>query len=93
MSSSGVKQIPESKCLECGYKVNASGSMDGSPELPGPGDLVLCLKCGAVMLHAEDMRLRGMTDKEMDELTADQETMNELAKCVKLVHILRHSLS
>jgi hypothetical protein len=91
--SEDYRRIPECKCLDCGHKVNASGSTDGSPELPGPGDLVVCIRCGAVMVHADDMSLRGMTDAEMDALVADTETMNELAKNVRRIHIMRAGMN
>jgi Zn ribbon nucleic-acid-binding protein len=84
-----VRKIPECKCLFCGHNMNASASVDGTLNLPEPGDLVLCLKCGAVMKHADDMSVRGMTDEEMDELIADTETMDELAKAVQGIHFIR----
>lgn len=87
---SDYRKIPECHCLHCGHKMNASGSTDGSGVLPQPGDLVLCIRCGAVMKHADDMTLRGMSDAEMDELQADTETMNDLAKYVQRIHIIRH---
>lgn len=93
MNAPDYRPIPECNCLKCGKKMNASGSTDGSPHLPEPGDLVLCIKCGAVMKHADDMTLRGMTEQEMDELVADTETMDELAKNVQRIHIMRAGLN
>lgn len=91
--SSDYRYIPECNCLQCGHKMNASGSADGAPHLPEPGDLVLCIRCGAVMMHADDMTVRGMTDEEMDELVADKETMDELAKNVKRIHLMRAGMN
>lgn len=88
-----IRKLPECHCLQCGHKMNASGSVDGSLDLPEPGDLVLCLKCGAVMKHADDMSVRGMTEQEMDELIADTETMDELAKNVQRIHIMRAGMN
>jgi hypothetical protein len=39
------------------------------------------------------MTLRGMTDAEMDELIADTETMDELAKNAKRIHIMRAGMN
>lgn len=88
-----IAKIPESLCLKCGYRLNASATADGSQGLPDPGDLMVCLKCGAVMVHADDLSPRGMTDEEMDQLQSDTEAMNELAKAVKNVYLVRHRLS
>ena len=88
----GVAKIPLCRCLACGHEIDASGALDGSNELPEPGSIVVCIRCGAVMMHAQDMTLRGMTDEEMDEVTADKELMNNLAKNVRKVHLLRHSV-
>jgi hypothetical protein len=84
-----IAKIPESHCLECGYLLNASATADGTQQLPSPGDLMVCMKCGAVMLHAGDLSPRGMTDQEMDDLIADTETMNEIAKVVKRIYLIR----
>lgn len=89
---SGIRKTPESRCLECGHKVNAGAAADGSGSLPGPNDVVVCLKCGAVMRYADEMTLRGMTDAEMDELTSDKEWMDEVARTVKKVHMVRASV-
>jgi Zn ribbon nucleic-acid-binding protein len=91
LHSPDVRKIPQSHCLQCGYKVDASASTDGSKALPAPGDIVVCMKCGAVMKHADDMSLRGMSDQEMDELTADTEFMDEIARAVQKVHFVRHA--
>lgn len=85
----GIAKLPESHCLECGNKLNAAGSFEHPGELPKPGDLYVCGKCGAVMLYAADLTPRGMTEAEMDELTKDAETMGELARTVARVHMFR----
>lgn len=69
--------------------MNAAGAADGPGELPRPGDLNICYRCGAVMLFSDDLTPRGMTEQEINELTEDTETMNELARQVSRVHLLR----
>lgn len=85
----GVAKLPEANCLECGKKLNAAGSFEHPGELPKPGDLYVCGQCGAVMLYAHDLTPRGMTEPEMSELIEDNETMNELARTVGRVHLIR----
>jgi hypothetical protein len=86
----GVTRTPEGRCLNCGYKINTSGTADASDGAPTEGCLLVCLKCGAVMMYDRDLKPRGMTDAEMDELTADQEAMDDLARIVKRVHLVKH---
>lgn len=86
----GIAKIPECKCLQCGAKMNASGSVDGNAEdMPEPGSVVLCIRCGGVMKHADDMSLRGMSEEEMDELTADKEWMDLIARTVQKIHFVK----
>lgn len=33
----------------CGYKINASGSIDGKNITPSTGDLALCVRCGGLL--------------------------------------------
>lgn len=86
---SDVTPIPISACLQCGKRLNALGALEGEAQ-PDPGSLIVCIHCGAVMMCADDLTPRGMTDAEMDEVTKDAETMNDLAKYVKRIHLLRH---
>jgi hypothetical protein len=85
----GIAKLPPAKCLECNQPLNAAGSFEHPGELPKPGDLYVCGKCGAVMLYADDLTPRGMTEPEMQELIEDTETMNELARSVARVHLFR----
>jgi hypothetical protein len=86
-----IHRLPESRCLECGSKLNASATREGLSPRPNPGDVTVCLKCGAAMVFGDDLRLRGFTDAEAAELVEDPETMNELARITRAVHILRHA--
>lgn len=86
----GVRKIPETHCLHCGYGMTAAATAEpGDDSLPGPGDVVVCMKCGAVMKFADDMTVRGMSDAEMDELTSDREWMDNIAQVVWAVHFVR----
>ena len=82
-----ITRMPESRCLNCGHKFNAAGSIDAD-QAPEPGNICLCIKCGAVMLYAEDLTVRGMTREEMDDLSNDAEAMNFLARQVRKIYML-----
>ena len=82
-----TSRMPESRCLNCGHKFNAAGGVN-SEDAPEPGNICLCIDCGAVMLYAEDLTVRGMTREEMDDLTNDAETMQFLASQVHKIHML-----
>jgi hypothetical protein len=83
-------QIPECRCLSCGRPMDALGTPDGAEAKPAPGDIAVCLRCGAVMKLDENLKLRGMTEAEMDELVADQAWMDEVAQLVGAIHFLKH---
>lgn len=89
----GIVKTPVCSCLQCGARFNAAGKAGGLGETPVAGDLCICTKCGAVMLYNDDLTPRGMTDAEMADLEADTETMNELARHVRDVHVYRASLN
>lgn len=82
-----ITRTPENRCLECGTPLNATECFE-TERAPTEGSLVACIRCGAVMMFAHDLTLRGMTDAEMDEVTRDHETMNQLARMVSRIHML-----
>lgn len=85
----GVTRTPECRCLACGKVLDALGTQDGKAMLPEPGNLAVCFYCGAVMIIADDLTVRGMTDDEMDDVIADREAMNEIAKLVVNMRLIR----
>lgn len=84
-----ITRVPLTRCLECGRELSAVGTSDGSPAKPEPGDPIACIGCGAVMTIDAEGALRGFTEEEMDDLTADPEAMNNLALVVRRIHYLR----
>lgn len=84
-------KVSESRCLSCGAHLDALGTGNRAVEAkPEPGDAAVCIKCGAVMMLDEQLRLRGMTQEEMDELKANRAWMNEIARMVHRVHFVKH---
>lgn len=60
----------QSACLNCGKLLDASTSVDGD-HAPSPGDATVCLDCQHLMMYADDMTLRNLTDEEMIEVAGD----------------------
>jgi hypothetical protein len=70
-----IARVPERHCLSCGKRLNSAsvpGSEDPTPE---PGNSTICLYCGHLMVFAEDMSLRALTDAEMVELAGDPQVL------------------
>jgi hypothetical protein len=85
-----IARVPESVCLNCGAPLNMVGTGDANVEAkPEPGDVTVCIKCGGVMKLDENLRLRGMSDREMDELVADREWMDQVARMVQRVYFVK----
>lgn len=40
----GVRKTPECNCPSCGLRMNAGACPDDRESLPGPGDVVVCLR-------------------------------------------------
>lgn len=86
-----IVRVPAKPCPECKHPLNAIGSIQDGDRGPQPGDSIACLRCGAVMTLGADGALRGFTEPEMAELMADTEGMDELARMVKRIHLLKHA--
>lgn len=86
-----VARTPECRCLNCGARLDAVGTGDPAVEAhPLPGDVTVCIRCGAVMKLDDALRLRGMSEVEMDELVNDKEWMDQVAKIVRAVYFIKH---
>jgi len=82
-----ITRTPECRCLNCGHKLNAAGGINAE-DAPEPGNICLCIECGAVMMYADNLTVRGMTREEMDDISNHAETMNFLARQVRKIHML-----
>jgi len=82
-----ITRTPESRCLNCNNKLDALGGID-TEDAPEPGNLVLCIACGAVMMIADDLTPRGMTREEMDDISNHAETMTFLARQVRKIRMI-----
>ena len=68
--------LPRSACPTCGYAM-ASATMvpadeDGAPAMwPEPGDLSLCIQCGAMLTFNDDLTLRSLPDADFRALDGE----------------------
>jgi hypothetical protein len=69
-------RLAEARCLECGKLVDAATSIAEAGEEKRPpeeGDIVVCFRCGHVMIYADgEGTLRQPTDEEIVEIAGDQ---------------------
>ncbi len=55
-------------CPRCGYAANAASALDGSAIAAIPGDVSVCLGCGAPLELAENLAPRWLTFEEVGAL-------------------------
>jgi hypothetical protein len=60
-------RLPPALCPHCGFRLDAASNMEGEAR-PKPGDLCLCMNCGAPSLFTEPMGLRRLTQAEVDAM-------------------------
>jgi hypothetical protein len=72
--------------------MDAIGTADGSDAAPIPNEsMAVCLKCGAIHMVGEGLKLRPLTIAERAKLAHDKEQMRELRKMQRAVHFARAS--
>lgn len=60
-------------CPKCGHVLNAAAAVgEVGAVSPEPGDASVCIKCAAVLVYAEGLALRLMTDEEFAGLSASE---------------------
>lgn len=77
--------VPDSRCPQCGYRMEAATSFAG--RTPEPGNTSICIDCGAALVFTEAMGLRQMTDAEFLDL--DDETRRMVQKIRMGLRILK----
>ena len=76
--------VPESACPSCGYLFDRASGVDHS-SVPHPGDVTVCIRCGAPAFFASDMSLRAPEPDEQLEIAEHA----ELQKVIGLVKSMR----
>ena len=64
-------RTPKSPCPICGYVMDAATMVNGSAG-PKPGDVSICMRCGAVNLFGEDLTIRAPTADEKTAIMASE---------------------
>ncbi len=59
-----IVNVPRSACPYCG-KFGGSAAGDAENPEPSPGDIVLCLRCGEILVFADDLTVRSPTTEEL----------------------------
>ena len=74
MRIGSTNRVKESACINCGAALTAATAVEGvgdEERLPEPGDLTVCMYCKHLMMFADDLTLRNLTDDEMKEVAGD----------------------
>jgi hypothetical protein len=70
-------------CLNCGHVLNAA-TATYTDDGPKPEDLSVCIGCGYVMVYAEDMSFRELSESEREELK-DSEHGDMVRKYLQII--------
>jgi len=60
--------LPEDRCPACLHKLSCATAALLEGIAPSPGDLTLCLYCGAFLAFTDELRHRKADPAELDEL-------------------------
>jgi hypothetical protein len=72
-------RTPDFIC-ECGQPLTGASHVDDpDSDPPGDGDLSICLYCGRLRAFGQDLKLRDLTEAELDAVMRDAEFQNMLA--------------
>lgn len=79
--------MPPSNCLDCGKVLDAATGITGGT--PAAGCLSICIYCGAVTMYGDDLRLRPLTEVEIEDIQKDIETVKLLKRATSLIHFYK----
>lgn len=85
-------RTPLNYCLDCNMLIDAgTPSNVEAPDVRPPqgGDLAICIQCAHVMIYADDLTVRDLTDEEVVEVASDPdmvEAVNKIAEFNKREH-------
>jgi hypothetical protein len=65
-----TSEVPEARCLNCNTVLDCADDFFGDAR-PDIGDLTICIKCGHLMVFADDLMLRELTDQEIRDYAGD----------------------
>jgi hypothetical protein len=75
---SDYHDIPAQLCPVCGYLADCASALDGESTPPSPGDIVMCLACGAWLVMTPTLHQEVLTPAAFAQL--ETETITELLR-------------
>jgi hypothetical protein len=91
VSAQAVKHRMPGFICECGHPLDGASRVgEGGDDPPGEGDLSICLYCGRLRAYGQDLKLRDLTEAELDDVMRNAEFQNMLAN---LRAVIRRSAS
>jgi hypothetical protein len=77
---------PTVRCPHCGKCLDHSTSIY-TDAMPNAGDLSVCVDCGGFLTYGDDLRLRGLSEREFAELPL--ETRAQLISVAKALALAK----
>jgi hypothetical protein len=78
--SAKTTYIPKQQCLKCGKNLSGAAAPFQPTEDAKPGDLAMCMFCGAVMRMDENLVVRALTEGELAALTNNGMLMAQITR-------------
>jgi hypothetical protein len=79
--------VPESQCPECGHRFDRASDSEFSGLTPAPSDIILCIKCGAILQYDDAMHPQVFTALE----TLEPDHLSEVLR-VRRVLVRMHKV-
>lgn len=58
----------ENTCPTCNYLTDTAVTPDGTPVMPEPGDVSVCIQCGEILQFDRSMKLHKISDAQLNEI-------------------------
>jgi hypothetical protein len=84
---------PESRCPYCGHRFDRASSPREPQAAPSPGDLTMCIECGCLMAFDDEMKVRGLTSGELEDLITDEKLQDLVMRTRQAILITNASMS
>lgn len=71
------------KCLNCGHELDAHQAVGGGEHTPQENDISICAYCGGIGQYDSEINLKPFTDKEWEELKAEDPDIYAMLQSLK----------
>jgi DNA-directed RNA polymerase subunit RPC12/RpoP len=78
-------RLPEARCPQCDYKLDAATIAHGEDSAPSPGDCSFCLNCGQVLIYSAELIARKPTAQEIHDLMENAEQWAVIEKAQRFI--------